>query len=298
MRISLVRPNVWRDELKFLIKASRPGFWLTSIWFYLLPVGGIFVFGSWKFWLGCFYVTFPLGLLIYGWNDIADYEGDRYNPRKGTFLFGAKGTPEQLRRLPLRIALVQLPFMAVFCWLEGWRILLWTAALVFSTAIYNWPRYGLKARPPLEILNQVGYLLVFVIASWLCYVPQLPWFTMIFGALFAMHSHLFGEIMDIVPDRLAGRRTTAGEIGIVRAKFLLAIILTSEAAIVAGFTADKLMAVFLALAAVWFVADATILWRDRLYETWQMRLFLLGWNVIALATMPIVWWNAGLTRAG
>jgi 4-hydroxybenzoate polyprenyltransferase len=36
-----------------------------------------------------------MGLLIYGWNDIVDYEADRLNPRKGTFLFGARGTPDR-----------------------------------------------------------------------------------------------------------------------------------------------------------------------------------------------------------
>jgi 4-hydroxybenzoate polyprenyltransferase len=287
----------WTDELTSTLKVSRPGFWLTSVWFYLLPLGGTFVFGSWKFWLGCFYVTFPLGLLIYGWNDIADYETDRHNPRKGTFLFGAKATLEQLRGLPLRIALVQLPFIVVFYWLEGARVLLWAAALLCATAIYNGPRGGLKGRPPFEMLNQIGYLLVFVIASWLNNVPQLPWFTFVFGALFAMHSHLFGQIMDVVPDRLANRRTSAVQIGIVQAKLLLVLFMASEAIIVGWFSADKLMAAFLALSAAWFAADALLIWRDRLYETWQMRLFLLGWNVIALVTMPIVWWSAGLTRA-
>ena len=130
---------------------------------------------------------FPLGLLIYGWNDIADYETDRHNPRKGTFLFGAKATPEQLRRLPLRIVLVQLPFIVLFFWLEGWRILPWAVALVCATAFYQAPCSGLRARPALELLNQIGYLLVFVIASWLNDMPQLPWLTFLFGALFAMH---------------------------------------------------------------------------------------------------------------
>jgi 4-hydroxybenzoate polyprenyltransferase len=276
---------------------SRPGFWLTSVWFYFLPAGGALVFASWKFWLGCLYVTFPLGLLIYGWNDIADYETDRHNPRKGTFLFGAKGTPEQLRLLPLRIALVQLPFFVLFWWLEGWRVLPWAAALVFATAIYNGPRGGLKARPPFELLNQIGYLLVFVLASWLNNVPQLPWSTFLFGALFAMHSHLFGQIMDVVPDRIAGRRTSAGQIGIVRAKWLLTGLLTSEAVIVGWFFGDQFLAAFLALAALWFIADATLLWRDAVYRTWQMRLFLLGWNAIALASLPIVWRSGALTRA-
>jgi 4-hydroxybenzoate polyprenyltransferase len=283
-------------ELQFLLKASRPGFYLTALWFYLLPVGGVFVFDSWRFWLGAVYVTFPLGLLIYGWNDIVDYETDRLNPRKGNFLFGAKAAPGQLRRLPLGIALVQIPFLAAFVWLEGWRVLPWAAALIFATAIYNGPRGGLKGRPPFELLNQVGYVLVFVLASWLADVPQLPWSTFVFGALFAMHSHLFGQIMDVVPDRAAGRRTTAVVLGIVPSKLLLVGFLAVEAALVGWYSAALTMATFLAAAALWFLADATLLWRDRLYETAQMRAFLLGWNAVALASMPLVWWSAALTR--
>jgi 4-hydroxybenzoate polyprenyltransferase len=184
----------------------------------------------------------------------------------------------------------------LFCWLEGWRALPWTAALVFATAIYNGPRGGLKARPPFDFLNQAGYLLVFVLASWLSDVPQLPYSTFLFGALLATHSHLFGQIMDLVPDRLADRPTSAGKMGIVRAKWLLVCFLTSEALLVSWFSADRLVAAFLTLAALWFVADATLLWRDAPYRTWQMRLFLLGWNVVALVSMPYVWWSAALAR--
>ena len=85
----------------------------------MLPLAQRNVFHSLVFWLGALYVSFPMGLLLYGWNDIVDYEADRLNPRKGTFLFGARGTPEQLRRLPLRIALVQVPFVVACSVLAG-----------------------------------------------------------------------------------------------------------------------------------------------------------------------------------
>ena len=53
------------SELIFTIQASRPGFWLTSIWFYMLPLGGRNEFFSVSFWLGVIYMTFPMGLLLY-----------------------------------------------------------------------------------------------------------------------------------------------------------------------------------------------------------------------------------------
>ena len=99
------------------------------MWFYLLPLGQQHVFGRWTFWLGVLYVTFPLGLLIYGWNDLVDAETDRHNPRKGTFLFGARPDEAQLAVLPWHIALVQLPFAVAFVWLFGPEALAWLAAL-------------------------------------------------------------------------------------------------------------------------------------------------------------------------
>src|SRR5947208_14044999 len=43
---------VTAEEIVFLVKAARPGFWLTSIWFYLVPVGGRQVLDQAEFWLG------------------------------------------------------------------------------------------------------------------------------------------------------------------------------------------------------------------------------------------------------
>ena len=142
-------------------------------------------------------------------------------------------------RCPLRIFLVQLPFACCFVWLEGPKALVWLAALTLSTAVYNWPPPGFKGRPPFDVLNQVGYLLVFVLSSWLNRVPQLPWQTYLFGALFAMHAHLFGEIMDVEPDRLAGRRTTATTIGAVPAKALIAALLAAEGVLVCWVSATR-----------------------------------------------------------
>lgn len=277
------------SSLAFAIKASRPGLWATSVWFYLLPLGQKHVFSSAAFWLGLIYVTLPLGIIIYGWNDIADAEIDRFNPRKGTFLFGARGSHQQLARLPLQIAGVQAVFCALIFCVVGSKILIWFAALVAFTAIYNLPHYGLKSHPPFDVLNQAGYLLVFVLSSWLNHAPQLGWPGMLFGALFAMHSHVFGEIMDIEPDRLSGRRTTATLIGVVRSKLLLTAMLAIEAVVTYRHCSDLRIAAALGFGACWFLLDALVLWRNRAYSLSQMRRFMLAWNAIALGSMGWVW---------
>jgi 4-hydroxybenzoate polyprenyltransferase len=281
-------------EFLFLLKVSRPGFWSTSAWFYLIPVGREWVFDSWPFWLGLVYVTFPLGFILYGWNDITDRATDVANPRKDTFLFGARGTQDQLARLPVRIALVQIPFLAIFAWLEGTRMIAWFAAMLLVNELYNGRRIAFKAHPPLDLLNQAGYLLVFVLSSWLNDVPQLPWPTFVFGALFAMHSHLLGQIMDIEPDRAAGRRTTATIIGVVPSKGLIAAFLLAEAWLGFHFFGDRVIAGFLGASALVFCLDACFLMRSRAYRLGQMRFFLLAWNVIAIASACWVWSHGSL----
>ena len=98
--------------------------------------------------------------------------------------------------------------------------------------------------------------------------------------------------MDIEPDRLSGRRTTATMIGRVRAKFLIAAFLCVEAILVRFYFRDWMVTAFLALGAVWFVLDATLLWQNRAYRPKEMRLFLWGWNIAA--ALGIFWnWAQG-----
>jgi 4-hydroxybenzoate polyprenyltransferase len=287
--------TIW-SELVFLTQVSRPGLWTTTALFYLMPLAHSAFFRSWIFWVGLFYVLVPLGLLLYGVNDIVDAEADVYNPRKGTFLFGSLGGKEQLAALRWEIAVAQLPFLALFLIFIGPKILFWYATLAAAVALYNAPRVGWKGRPPFDVLIQASYLLVFVLSSWLNHVPQLPWPTFMFGALFAMHSHIFGEVMDIVPDRRSGRRTSATQIGAVRAKLLMAVLLCVEASLVYAFFHDRLIAGFLAAGVLWFALDASVVWQARPYTPRQMRAFMWAWNGAAGLGMYWNWASASLTK--
>ena len=282
--------------LVFLLQVSRPGLWSTTALFYLMPLGHADIFRTGKLWLGLFFVLFPLGFLLYGVNDIVDAETDSLNPRKGTFMFGSRGAREQLAALKWQIAVVQMPFVIAFYFFVGPRILWWYALLLLAVGLYNAPGIAWKGRPPYDVLIQASYLLVFVLSSWLNNAPQLPWQTFLFGALFAMHSHIFGEVMDIEPDRLSGRRTTAISIGRVSAKFLIAAFLCVETALVRIYFRDWIVTGFLAFGALWFLIDATLLWKNRAYRPKEMRLFLWSWNAAALLGMLWNWTHGTLTH--
>jgi 4-hydroxybenzoate polyprenyltransferase len=194
----------------------------------------------------------------------------------------------------LRIVVVQAPFVLAACYFAGPRMLVCFAGMAAAAATYNSPRYGFKSRPPFEILNQAGYLFVFLLSSWVNHVPQLRWPALLFGALFAMHAHVFGEIMDLEPDRSSGRQTTAVAIGRVRAKLLISLLLAVETVLLYVFFRDPVWTAFLLASALWFVVDATLLWRDRPYTPGEMRFAMLAWNAIALISMPWVWWKSSL----
>jgi 4-hydroxybenzoate polyprenyltransferase len=281
-----------REEILFVLKASRPGFWLTAIWFYLLPLAQQPIALGFDFWFGIAFVSFAFGLFIYGWNDIGDVEDDKFNVRKGNFLFGARGTPAQLRRLPVIIILLHIVCALFMTWRYGSRVLWWYGALIVATALYNWRRIGFKRWPVLDLLNQAGYLLVFDIATLVNGAPPTDWTTMAFGVSFAMHSHLLGEILDLEADRRAGRRTTAIVLGAVGSKGLLSLMLIWEAWFVWRFFSQPLIASALAAGALWFVADALWFFGRRHYPNWLTRFFLLGWNAVALVTIPWIWRHA------
>jgi 4-hydroxybenzoate polyprenyltransferase len=290
-----IRPQP-HSYLVFLLQVSRPGLWSTTAMFYLLPLGHADFLHSGKLWLGLFFVLFPLSFLLYGVNDIVDAETDTLNPRKGTFMFGSRGAREQLATLKWQIAAVQIPFVAVFYFFVGSRIFWWYAILLLAVALYNAPGIALKGRPPFDVLIQASYLLVFALSCWLNNAPRLPWQTFLFGAMFAMHSHIFGEVMDIEPDQLSGRQTTACLIGRVPAKFLIAAFLCGETILVRVYFRDWIITGFLACGALWFLIDATLAWKERAYSPKEMRLFLWGWNAAALLGMFWNWTHSTLTH--
>lgn len=279
------RALCWGRELAFTLKASRPGFYGTAIWFFLLPYGGAIPSGNVAFWLALFYITLPLGMLIYAGNDLSDAETDRLNPRKDSFLFGARPTNDQLYELPWRIALIQIPFVALFTALWGAKALLWFAVLVAGNALYNRKNGGAKDYPIVDLGWQCGYLLVFVLSDWTRGVATSP-VIYAFGFAFAMHSHLFGQIMDIAPDALAGRVTTAVWLGAARSKLLIAAILTGEVWLATLLPFKPYLAPLLACGALFFLADALI-WRERKYPLTFLKIFFVGFN--AALFVEIIW---------
>ncbi|HBL80862.1 MAG TPA: hypothetical protein DDZ79_13580, partial [Aequorivita sp.] len=90
-----------------------------------------------QFWLGFFFVTFPLNFLVYGLNDFTDGKADSFNPRKGNYLFGAKLSKKELEPVFWQICAVILPFVALFSYLEGREMFLLLLFMIVVNILYN-----------------------------------------------------------------------------------------------------------------------------------------------------------------
>jgi hypothetical protein len=53
----------------------------------------------------------------------------------------------------------------------------------------------------------------------------------------------------------------------------------------------------LGVGALWFVIDATLLWRSHPYKPLEMRMFMWAWNAASVAAIYWDWNRAALTHA-
>jgi 4-hydroxybenzoate polyprenyltransferase len=276
----------------FWLKVSRPGLWFQTLWLYTLPTAQLPIFYSPLFWLGLVYVTFPANFLVYGWNDIVDSENDRHNPRKDSFLFGARGSQRELAGLPLLLAVIQVPFFIAFIMLRGWSMAALLGGIVLVNLLYNLPRAGWRGRPPLELINQAAYLLLLPLSILLNQTPPVSWAAIGYLALFCTHSHLMGEVMDVVPDARANRRTTARVLGVRGTKGVILAMVLLEGLLLGFHFHDWVLGGFLLAGSLWLVLDLFVLYRDRSYTRREFQLF--GWGINASGFASMIWvWNVG-----
>ncbi len=283
------------QQVLFYLKVSRPGLWFATVWLYLLPTSQVdTIWTSIPFWIGLVYVTFPLNFMVYGWNDMVDIDTDQFNPRKDSFWFGAKGTPEQLQNLWRPILIVQILFVPILIYFAGWQFLGLITAFVIINGLYNLPQKGLRSRPPLELLCQVGYVMTATFSVFINQVSNLPYLTYFYLLLFAWQSHLIGEVMDIEPDRKANRRTTATLLGMKKTKLLIIGIVLIEVGLLFFVYKDFIFGGMLAIGLLWLILDLFWIYKTQTYTVPQMRLFGFMSNMVALASMVYVWYSGCL----
>ncbi|MDD5178263.1 MAG: UbiA family prenyltransferase [Candidatus Nanoarchaeia archaeon] len=196
-------------DFKLLIKTSRPASWVLPPLIFLM---GIIYSGATVNIISVIQIvllSFPLCLLVYGINDVYDYESDQLNPRK-KLIEGIK-LEKKDHSFVKKASLIVIILLIVISLLtlNGTNIL-FTFILVFLSYFYSAPPLRLKEKPPLDsISNGLIVLLVFMLGfsynkTFFDITKQVC-----FCALCVSAVHAFSTISDIIPDKQAKNKTFA-----------------------------------------------------------------------------------------
>lgn len=221
------------DAARQVLGSSRPLSWVNTAY----PFGAAYLLAGGRpdaaLWLGVVYFLVPYNLLMYGVNDVFDYESDLRNPRKG----GVEGVVllDRWHRLTLwTAALVTVPFVVALALVGTPRSTLVLAVVVFAVVAYSAPVLRFKERPLLDsVTSSTHFVGPAVFGFVLVGAPLTSHAVAAFVAFFCwgLASHAFGAVQDIAADQSAGIASVATWAG-AAATVRLAVALYAAAGLV------------------------------------------------------------------
>ena len=191
-------------DAKFLIKVSRPRFWLYVFGPYLVGLAAAASSGQDFLRLDAalfaLFFLFPANLLIYGVNDIFDFETDRRNPKKEEYEMLVR--PESHRHLAIAAVLLNVPFIAAALVLAP-QALPSLAGFLFFSIFYSAPPIRAKAIPFFDSAFNVLYVFPGAFAYQMLTGSFMPLSLFIAAGLWTMAMHAYSAIPDIDAATLA-----------------------------------------------------------------------------------------------
>ena len=199
-----------------LIQSSRPISWINTAF----PFAATYVFFTDRIDLtlviGTLFFLIPYNLLMYGINDVFDYESDLRNPRKG----GIEGAllDKSLHKLTIWVsALSCVPFVAYLVWVGNVWATLALAFALFTVLAYSVKGLRFKEKPFLDSITSASHFVNPMIFAALLVGENLAqpvlWQALIAFTFWGMASHAFGAVQDVRADREGGIASIATVIG-------------------------------------------------------------------------------------
>ena len=213
MKELVVSEMSFYDKLKLLVGVSRPISWIILP---LIFVFGMLVSGAKLTFLPLLQIallSFPYSLIIYGINDVYDYESDKRNQRKNS-MWGLILNPNYYS-LIMRSSIVSAVaiFLSSLITLNMLNIIVMIIALFLAYA-YSAPPLRLKTKPPLDSITNGAYFIVpFLLGASFGKFPSHLLIKIIWITLSVMGLHAFSTIMDYSADKKAGDVTFAVKFG-------------------------------------------------------------------------------------
>jgi 4-hydroxybenzoate polyprenyltransferase len=180
--------------------------------------------------LGTLFFLIPYNFLMYGINDVFDYESDLRNPRKG----GIEGALLDPKYHALTIW-ASVSFSAVFVvyllLVGSWEANLWLGFTLAAVLAYSVPKLRFKERPFLDSFTSavhfVGPMVYGLVLAGSSIADATVMAVIAAFMGWGMASHAFGAVQDVRADREAGIKSVATQIGArntVRFAFALYIV--------------------------------------------------------------------------
>ncbi|MBP9827046.1 prenyltransferase [Candidatus Saccharibacteria bacterium] len=269
------------SQLRAVLASSRPVSWINTAF----PFAAAFLISGGQinqlFLAGTFYFLLPYNLLMYGVNDIFDYESDLKNPRKG----GVEGSivaPNQ--RSILWIAIILINGAAAY-WLGSLiplngRIAL--GVIIFLALSYSVKGLRFKEIPLLDSINSACHFVAPAVLGYMVSPAGIVNFLVVSAFMaWGMASHALGAIQDIIPDRAGNIRSIATQWGarltarLVLWLYGLSVLLTALIGFPFGLPAAGLVASY-ALNAALFIKYTSDAQSNRFRRAWANFMWLNG----------------------
>ncbi|TFC04191.1 prenyltransferase [Cryobacterium mannosilyticum] len=211
--------TLWKTRQVLL--SSRPLSWINTAF----PFAAAYVVTTGRvdalLVVGTLFFLIPYNLLMYGINDVFDYESDLRNPRKGG-VEGAMLDPGLHRTVLAAGVLTAVPVLVAMLVLAGaqhplsWLVL---AISLFAVVAYSVPGLRFKERPFVDSMTSsthfVSPAVYGLIVAGATVTPGLLALLVAFF-FWGMASHAFGAVQDVVPDREGGIASIATALGAAR----------------------------------------------------------------------------------
>jgi len=213
-----------------LFNVSRPISWINTAYpfaaTYLVLGGGFDAL----FFIGTLFFLIPYNLLMYGINDVFDYESDIVNPRKKS-IEGAVEAKTFHPTILWSAAITTLPFGVAIILLSQTEAAAIFVGVLFFVVAYSLKWLRFKEKPFLDsITSSIHFVGPMVFAIAVTGFNPVAWPFALALFLWGIASHAFGAVQDVIPDRAGNLSSIATIIG-ARATVWLSIVLYAAAVI-------------------------------------------------------------------
>jgi len=214
---SLVKYDTIKKSMKLntILSISRPRFWMYELGTFFI---GVVVASTsvqnlieWKVLVFAFFFLIPANILIYGINDIFDYETDILNSKKAEY--ENLLTPDKHASVWRWILITNLPFV-LFVFFLSTSAILALLAFFFFASFYSAKPIRAKTKPFFDsIFSASHYIFTGVFGYFLAGGTSFPIWGFIAGMLWAIAMHAYSAVPDITADTNAGFQTIATWLG-------------------------------------------------------------------------------------